>query len=123
VFMSRAAAQGRAVRRARPQAHAGGRGKYDRSQSTEERRGEQRARLLAAAAEIFAAKGYAGARVQDIVARAGMSRRTFYDHFDDLAHALVQLHEHAANLSFRYVEDRVRAQTTPDGKLRAGVES
>jgi AcrR family transcriptional regulator len=48
---------------------------------------EQRRRLLAAAATLFDAQGFERTRVADIVREAGMSSRSFYEHFaskDDL---------------------------------------
>src|SRR5687768_14436637 len=82
---------------------ARGPGRYDRTMPASERREEQRRRLLAAAAEMFADKGYAGATVEGIVSRAGMSRRTFYEHFADLGDALLKLHDHAASLAYHFV--------------------
>lgn len=43
----------------------------------------QRRRMLAAALETVAEKGYQDTRVTDIIARAGVSRKTFYEHFDE----------------------------------------
>ncbi len=43
----------------------------------------QRNRLLLAATEVIAEKGYAATSVADIVARAGVSRSTFYQLFKD----------------------------------------
>jgi len=43
----------------------------------------QRGRLLVAMASVVAAKGYAAATVADVVDRAGVSRRTFYEQFAD----------------------------------------
>lgn len=43
----------------------------------------QRRRLLEAMAEAVAEKGYGATVVSDVIARAGVSRRTFYDHFRD----------------------------------------
>jgi AcrR family transcriptional regulator len=41
----------------------------------------QRDRLLDAIAEVCASDGYGGASVAAVVARAGVSRKTFYEHF------------------------------------------
>src|SRR4051794_23988956 len=41
----------------------------------------QRERLLVAMAEAVADKGYAHVAVADVIARAGVSRRSFYEHF------------------------------------------
>jgi len=43
----------------------------------------QRGRLLDAMAEVVAEKGYAATSVADVIANAGVSRRTFYEHFRD----------------------------------------
>jgi AcrR family transcriptional regulator len=43
----------------------------------------QRGRMLAAMAGAVARKGYAGTTVADVVAGAGVSRKTFYEHFRD----------------------------------------
>jgi AcrR family transcriptional regulator len=44
----------------------------------------QRDRLLVALAESVVELGYPNTRVADVIARAGVSRRTFYEHFTDL---------------------------------------
>jgi AcrR family transcriptional regulator len=43
----------------------------------------QRERMLLAVAEAVAEQGYAATTVADIIARARLSRRTFYEHFSD----------------------------------------
>lgn len=43
----------------------------------------QRARMLDAVVQTVGDRGYANATVADIVGLAGVSRRTFYEHFDD----------------------------------------
>ena len=49
----------------------------------EELRASQRGRLIVGVADAVASKGYAATTVADIIALAGVSRRTFYEHFDD----------------------------------------
>jgi AcrR family transcriptional regulator len=49
----------------------------------EEVRESQRGRMLSAIAEAVADKGYNATTVGDVVAGAGVSRKTFYEHFDD----------------------------------------
>jgi AcrR family transcriptional regulator len=51
---------------------------------------EIRDRLLRAAAEVFAARGYEGTRVADIAAAAGVSNGALYSHFDGKADLLAQ---------------------------------
>ena len=100
-----------------------GPGKYDRSLSREERRVDQRRRLLLAATEVFAEKGYAGASVEAIVQSAGMSRRTFYEHFDDLGAVLLNVHDGSAAIALRLVSAAMEAQADPIERLRAGIDA
>lgn len=53
------------------------------------RRAEQRERILIAARDVFAATGYAGAGVEEIVARARVSRTTFYVFFQNKEECLL----------------------------------
>lgn len=96
---------------------------YDRSQTPEERRREQRRRLLNAAADVFATLGFAGSSVEAVVDRAGMSRRTFYEHFDDLGAILLQLHDRSASVAYRFVEAAVKSidENDPVSRVKAGV--
>src|ERR671932_1794815 len=43
----------------------------------------QRERMIDAVAATVARKGYVATTVGDVVARAGVSRKTFYEHFQD----------------------------------------
>jgi AcrR family transcriptional regulator len=49
----------------------------------EELRASQRGRLICAIADSVSANGYPATSVADIIALAGVSRRTFYEHFED----------------------------------------
>ena len=102
---------------------APGRGKYDRTRSPDERQKDQMRRLLEAAGIVFAEMGWADATVEAIVNRAGMSRRTFYEHFDDLKECLLVLHQKVTKVSFRAVENAVQSQTAPAEMLRMGIMS
>ena len=51
----------------------------------------QRERLLAAAAEEFAQRGYAQASSESISRRAGMSKATFYEHFANKEECMLAL--------------------------------
>lgn len=102
-------------------ARAPGRGKYDRSRTPDERHKEQRTRLLDAAGHVFAEMGWADATVEAIVTRAGMSRRTFYEHFDDLRDCLLAFHQRATRRAFKAVESAVENASSPAERLRMGV--
>lgn len=51
--------------------------------------GTVRERLVAAAAEVFAERGYEGTRVQEVVRRAGLSTGAIYTNFRDKAELLL----------------------------------
>jgi len=99
---------------------APGRGQYDRRQPREARLVEQRARLLSATA-LAIARAPEGSEVTigSVVGLAGVSRNTFYEYFDDLAHARVaaeQRAEHRLLARLRAAEEQTR---TPVERWRA----
>jgi AcrR family transcriptional regulator len=57
---------------------------------------EHRHRLLEGLAQAVAEKGYADVTIADIVREAGVSRRTFYEHFAGKPQALIALFEAAS---------------------------
>jgi len=61
----------------------------------EVRQDRQRRRLYAAAGAIFARAGYADATAEAIAREAGMSKATFYEHFDNKEDCIVALHDDA----------------------------
>ncbi|HEV7936694.1 MAG TPA: TetR/AcrR family transcriptional regulator [Solirubrobacteraceae bacterium] len=67
------------------------RGHFDRS----ERRAQTRARLLDAAAQVYARRGFAGATLDEVAAEAGFTKGAVYGHFgskENLLLALVEEH-------------------------------
>ena len=61
----------------------------------EVRQDRQRRRLYAAAGAVFASVGYADATAEAIAREAGMSKATFYEHFDNKEDCIVALHDDA----------------------------
>src|SRR6187431_1194177 len=61
----------------------------------EVRQSVQRTRLLEAAAAVFARAGYADASAEAIAREAGMSKATFYEHFDNKEECILALHDDA----------------------------
>ena len=55
----------------------------------------KRARVLAAMTELTRERGVRGVSVSHVVARSGVSRRTFYELFDDREDCLLAAFEHA----------------------------
>jgi AcrR family transcriptional regulator len=54
----------------------------------------QRTRLIYAIAEVMMAKGYANARVDEIVAAARVAKPVFYQHFRDKEHAFLEAQQY-----------------------------
>jgi AcrR family transcriptional regulator len=53
----------------------------------------QRERILSAVADVASAAGYAAMSVEDIIVVAGVSRRTFYDHFSNKEDAFLHAYD------------------------------
>jgi AcrR family transcriptional regulator len=66
--------------------------------------------ILAAAIDVFARLGFAATRVEDILAAAGTSRRTFYKHFQSKEDVLAAVYEVATGELLR----AMRAAESPD---------
>jgi AcrR family transcriptional regulator len=65
----------------------------------------QRARLLLAMTEVAAERGLADATVARVVARAGVSRRTFYELFEDREQCFIAAFNEGASRAIRCVSD------------------
>jgi AcrR family transcriptional regulator len=61
----------------------------------------QRERMLRAMAEAVAEKGFVRVTVADVISRAGVSRETFYEHFDDKEACFLALLEDGARTLLR----------------------
>jgi AcrR family transcriptional regulator len=53
----------------------------------------QRGRLLDAMAEVVAERGYGAATVAHVIEHAGVSRKTFYEHFRDKEHCFLAAYD------------------------------
>lgn len=62
---------------------------------------DPRARLIAAMAHTLSSKSYAELTIADVVAEAGVSRRTFYEHFDGKPACFIALYEAATHQSLQ----------------------
>src|SRR5688500_3644291 len=91
---------------------------------TDETARGQRARMLAAMADVVAEKGYAAATVADVVRAAGVSRTTFYEQFRSKEDCFVEAYDHGVDVLLDAVRSAVRA--TGGGwrdQLRAGMRA
>ena len=80
----------------------------------------QRERIVAAIAECSRETGYARMSVEDIVRRAGVSRRTFYEQFSSKEDAFLQAFDEVASLFVATVRKAVLEEDTFAGKIVAG---
>jgi len=82
----------------------------------------QRWRLLGAVAEVLAERGYARVRVSDVAARAGVSRGTFYEFFEDLPACLLAAYEMVAECVCDLGASACGAEGEWEGRLRVALE-
>src|SRR5207253_4349557 len=82
---------------------------------------ERRELLLNAAAEEFAERGYSGAKLADVAARAGVTKSLVYRHFDSKADLYVGLLESRAAEVIAAVSAAVREEGSTEERFRAGV--
>jgi AcrR family transcriptional regulator len=83
----------------------------------------QRTRLLEAVGRAVADKGYADTTIDDIVRGAGVSKKTFYEHFSDKEDCFVSAYEAAAEQLFERVRDAQLRNSDDDWleRTRAGI--
>jgi AcrR family transcriptional regulator len=87
----------------------------------------QRARLLGAVGRTVADKGYAAATIEDIVRDAGVSKKTFYEHFGDKLTCFLAAYEAASDELFEHVRTAQDAAARGDAewlsRTRAGIHA
>ncbi|GAA3231333.1 TetR/AcrR family transcriptional regulator [Actinocorallia longicatena] len=86
-------------------------------------RREQRRRLLRAVISAVAGKGYAHTTVGDVVARARVSRKAFYEHFRDLEHAFLSACAGAERQVVKDLSGAAREGVTAEEMLRDGLRA
>jgi AcrR family transcriptional regulator len=78
--------------------------------SREEVESRQRTRILAATVDVVAELGYPETRVVDIIQRAGVSRKTFYELFDDKEDCFLAAFDVAAGALAKVTNDGYEAE-------------
>jgi AcrR family transcriptional regulator len=114
---TRASVDGRLARGARQGDSVGS--PFSRDQLVE----VQRARILAGAIQVVGERGASNIAVAEIVQRAGVSRRTFYDLFADRGECLAATFDDALGVAEASVLPAVREQHGWLARLRAGVNA
>ncbi|WP_157963633.1 TetR/AcrR family transcriptional regulator [Actinocorallia populi] len=92
-----------------------------RGRTAEERRAERRARLLAAALELWGDQGWAAVTMRGVCAHAGLNDRYFYESFADVEQLLLAVYDQALRDLLGYVERVVATAPTPRERIRTGM--
>lgn len=83
----------------------------------------QRERLLDAAIDVIAEKGYAKTTVADLTKEAGISRTTFYEMYPDKEACFLAAYDAAADVLARRVATAFEAEGEWPARVRAGLEA
>jgi AcrR family transcriptional regulator len=83
----------------------------------------QRGRMLEAMALAVAEKGYAAVSVADVIALAGVSRKTFYEHFSNKETCLLAAYDTGVELLLADVETAIDAAPGWLDAMRDGVRT
>jgi AcrR family transcriptional regulator len=83
----------------------------------------QRERITDAVAEAASEFGYTEMSVEAIVARAGVSRRTFYEHFKNKEDAFLAAYDAVVRQQARHIRRAYFEETTVQDRLRAGIRA
>lgn len=91
----------------------------------EVRQDQQRRRLFAAAAAVFARLGYADATAETIAREAGMSKATFYEHFGNKEECILALFDTAVDVVLEALDRAARehAGEDPQGRIGAALRA
>jgi len=81
----------------------------------------QRERLLDAAVNVVAEKGYGATTVADLTKEAGVSRTTFYELFEDKEACFLAAYDAAADVLARRISTAFETQEAWPDRVRAGL--
>jgi AcrR family transcriptional regulator len=83
----------------------------------------QRTRLLEAVGRAVAEKGYAATTIDDIVRGAGVSKKTFYEHFQDKLGSFLAAYEAASDELYEHVRAAQDGADDWEDRTRAGIHA
>src|SRR4051794_12624017 len=81
----------------------------------------QRSRLLQAICELTAREGYSSITINKLIARAGVAKPTFYEHFSSKEACLFVLVDRAQNDLVSAIAGAVEPDATTEERIRQGV--
>jgi AcrR family transcriptional regulator len=83
----------------------------------------QRGRMLDAMAQVVAEKGYGATTVADVIERAGVSRKTFYEHFRDKEACFLAAYDTGAEVLLATVREAGEDLDDPVERTRARLRA
>ena len=83
---------------------------------------ERRARVIRAAAELFAARGYRETTIDDLVVATGLQRGGLYHYIESKQALLLMIHDELMEPLLERAEIIVRSADTPEEQLRALIQ-
>jgi AcrR family transcriptional regulator len=81
----------------------------------------QRGRLLDAMAEAVAEHGYGATTIAHVVSHAGVSRKTFYEHFRDKEHCFLAMYDTGISFVLGRLTEAIEAEDDPEERVTAGL--
>jgi AcrR family transcriptional regulator len=81
----------------------------------------QRGRLLDAMAEAVAEHGYGATTIAHVVSGAGVSRKTFYEHFRDKEHCFLAMYDTGIAFVLGRLTEALEMTDDPEERLAAGL--
>lgn len=88
-----------------------------------ENRHESKTRILNAALHVIRAKGYSAARIEDVCEAAGLTKGSFFHHFDSKESLALAAAEHWSEVTSQFFASApYQAQTDPLARLLAYID-
>jgi AcrR family transcriptional regulator len=84
---------------------------------------ERRARIMTAAAGVFAERGYDAASLDEIAEAAGISKPVIYDHFESKRELHISLLDSHFEEFLAFMSERVVGGSTPEERLARGFDA
>jgi len=83
----------------------------------------QRERILSAVGDVVSVAGYRDMSVEDVIVTAGVSRRTFYEHFKNKEDAFLAAYDAVLLQLLTLVQSAIDAEQTFPARMRAGLSA
>ena len=83
---------------------------------------QQKMRLMSGMLDAIGEQGYIGTSVADVLSRAGISRRTFYEHFSDKEDCSLQAYDHVTTMLFDTIAGSFAGYRRWQDAMRAGLD-